>query len=130
MSEWHFQWISPGRSPWSTGALQLVDPEACAVIDQAAMWADQGWVVGELAVETEDDLVTVRRAAELVVGRSTRTIWAWAREHPEVVGHRRPIMVRVGPRCGATVAYERARRASGRPATGRRCRVSTVGALP
>ena len=98
------------------------------MIDQAAMWADQGWVVGELAVETEDNLVTVRRAAELV-GRSTRTIWAWAREHPEVVGHRRPIMVRVGP-LRATVTYERARRASGRPATGRRCRVSTVGALP
>jgi hypothetical protein len=112
------EWPFPGDLPVDQSrqvaleyrrALQLVDPAACAAIDAAACWANQGWVIGELAVETEDDLVTVSRAAELV-GRSTRWVWDWAHEHPEAVGRRRPIMVKVG-HLRAAVAYQRGQRA-------------------
>jgi hypothetical protein len=92
-------------------ALRQVDPAACAAIDQAATWAGQGWVNEELAVETEDDLVTVRRAAELV-GRSTSWVYQWVRAHPHALGRRRPsLLVKVGE-LRAAVAYERSRRAA------------------
>lgn len=74
-------------------ALQRVDPVACAAIDSAAVLAGEGWVVEELAVETEDDLVTVPRAAELV-GRSRRWVYEWART-TGMVAMRNPIQVRL-----------------------------------
>lgn len=75
-------------------ALQAVDPATCEVIDQAAAWAGESWVLEELAVETGDDLVSVARAAELV-GRSTRWVYAWARQNPSAVKQQHPIRLRL-----------------------------------
>ena len=89
-------------------ALHRVAPAACAAIDQAAVWAGQAWVAPQAAVEVENDLVTVRRAAELV-GMSRRWVYEWARTN-DMIKAKSPIRVRL---CDvrAAVADKRARRA-------------------
>jgi hypothetical protein len=89
--------------------LMRVDPDACAAVDAAAVLAGEGWVAGEWAIETEEDLVTVPRAAELV-GRSTRWVYQWARDHGGGVNRSGRIKVRLLD-VRAAVAHERARRA-------------------
>jgi hypothetical protein len=74
-------------------ALWNLDQQSCAAIDTAAVWAGEHWVLSEWAVETEDDLVTVPRAAELV-GRSTRWVYHWA-QTSEMVAATSPIRVRL-----------------------------------
>jgi hypothetical protein len=85
-------------------ALEQVAPEACHAIDQAALWCGELWVVPGYAVETEDDLVSVARAAELV-GMSRR--WVYNRV-TRAADH--PVRVRLAD-ARAAVAYERGRRA-------------------
>lgn len=91
-------------------ALGRLDAAACAAIDSAAVLAGEGWVVDELAVETEDDLVTVPRAAELV-GRSRRWVYQWARTNPHMIAKTGPTRVRLLD-VRAAVADERAKRRS------------------
>lgn len=107
------RWPYPGDSPNDRSrqvaiqyraALERVDPAACCVIDQAAVWAGEGWVVGSYAVEIEEDLITVARAAELV-GMSRR--WVYLRVQRAAVD---PVRVRLAD-VRAAVAYERGRRA-------------------
>lgn len=113
MSKWPF----PGDLPVDRArqvaqqyreALKAADPLNCEVIDQAACWAGEGWVVGEIAIEDENDIVTVARAAELV-GRSKRWVYAYIAEHGGAYRGGK-IMVRVGD-VREMVASERAKRA-------------------
>ncbi len=107
------RWPFPGDSPTDRSrqvaiqyrtALERVDPAACQAIDQAALWVGEVWVLPGYAVETEDDLVTVARAAELV-GMSRR--WVYLRVTRAAVD---PVRVRLAD-ARAAVAYERGRRA-------------------
>lgn len=109
------RWPFPGDSPTDRArqvaiqyraALERIDPAVCQAIDMAAGWAGEGWVVGSYAVETEDDLVTVARAAELV-GMSRR--WVYLRVQRAAVG---PVRVRLAD-VRAAVAFERGRRSNG-----------------
>lgn len=98
MTGWPFPRDSPSDRARAVAlqyrqALWSTRPDLCAVIDQAAVWAGEHWVLNEWAVETEDDLVTVPRAAELV-GRSTRWVYHWARTS-EMVAATSPIRVRL-----------------------------------
>jgi len=93
-------------------ALMQTDPDACEKIDQAAALVGEGWVSSELASETEDDLVTVARAAELV-GRSVRWVYKLTEQDPDLIASRRPIRLRLGDVQDAA-AWERARRAGRR----------------
>lgn len=111
MSRWPF----PGDSPTDRSrqvaiqyrdALERVDPAACHAIDMAASWAGECWVVAGYAIETEDDLVSVARAAELV-GMSRR--WVYLRVRRATVD---PVRVRLAD-ARAAVAYERSRRRNG-----------------
>lgn len=95
-------WPFPGDSPTDRArqvalqyreALWRLDRASCAAIDQAAAWAGEHWVLHEWAVETEDDLVTIPRAAELV-GRSKRWVYNWARTK-EMAASTSPIRVRL-----------------------------------
>lgn len=111
------RWPFPGDLPVDRArlvALQYrellwkLDPVTCAVVDEAAVLAGESWVLREWAIETEDDYVSVARAAELV-GRSTRWVYAWARENHTAV-RRRPTLVQLGM-VRAAAAHARARRA-------------------
>ena len=113
MSRWPF----PGDLPVDRArlvalqyreALRRLDPQSCAAIDGAAELAGEGWVVGEWAVETEDDYVSVARAA-MLVGRSERWVYKWAGENHTAVS-RRPTLVQLGA-VRAAAAHARARRA-------------------
>jgi len=88
-----------------------VDPDTCHAIDAAAIMAGETWVTPDVAVETEDDLVTVSRAAELT-GRSVAWVYKWlAQDKPNRVKATHPsALVRLGDIYDA-VAYERGRRA-------------------
>lgn len=90
-------------------ALRAVDPEACAIIDSAAVAVGEGWAVEEIAIETADDVVTVARAAE-IVGRSERWVYEWVHTHRDRIRSISPIMVRLGD-VQEAVGRERARRA-------------------
>jgi hypothetical protein len=89
-------------------ALQHVAPDAAAVIDTAAVYAGENWVVDEVAIESGEDWIDVARAARLT-GRSKRWVYDWARKNPDrVLGS--PVRVRVED-IQAEVAHQRARRA-------------------
>lgn len=107
------RWPFPGDSPTDRArqvalqyraALERVDPAACHAIDMAAGWAGEGWVVAGYAIETEDDLISVARAAELV-GMSRRWVYLRVTRAAD-----RPVRVRLAD-VRAAVAYERGRRA-------------------
>lgn len=106
------RWPFPGDSPTDRArqvaiqyraALERADPAACHAIDMAAGWAGEGWVVGGFAVEVEEDLISVARAAELV-GMSRR--WVYNRVPRAMVD---PVRVRLAD-VRAVVAFERGRR--------------------
>lgn len=89
--------------------LWRVNAEACTAVDRAAALAGEEWVLHQAAIETDDDLVTVARGAELV-GRSVR--WVYTRLGKDVPAVRRagqPTLFRLGDLRSA-VAHERARR--------------------
>lgn len=112
MSRWPF----PGDLPVDRARLVALqyrdilwraDREACAVVDRAAVLAGENWVINEWAIEDEDDYVSVGRAAVLV-GRSTRWVYAWAQHNSGAV-RRRPTLVRLGS-VRAAAAHARSRR--------------------
>jgi hypothetical protein len=107
------RWPFPGDSPTDRArqvaiqyrtALEQAAPAACHAIDQAALWVGETWVLPGYAVETEDDLVTVARAAELV-GMSRR--WVYLKVTRAAAD---PVRVRLAD-ARAAVAHERGRRA-------------------
>ena len=109
------RWPYPGDLPATRArqvaiqyrdALARADPAACHAIDTAAGWAGEGWVTGGYAIEVEDDLITVARAAELV-GMSRR--WVYLRVRRAAID---PVRVRLAD-VRAAVAYERGRRTTG-----------------
>jgi hypothetical protein len=107
--------------------LERLDPAACTVIDEAAVLAGESWVLREWAIETEDDYVSVERAAELV-GRSTRWVYAWAARNDGAV-RRRPTLIRLGAIRAAAASARRERavaadRTSGSGGSGTRPRAS------
>lgn len=75
-------------------ALRRADRLTCDIIDRAAEHVGETWVIEEYADELEDDLVSVRRAAELI-GRSERWVYMLAARNPDLV-LRRPMRIRVG----------------------------------
>ena len=86
-------------------ALELVDPATCQIIDTAAIAAGEAWVAPRLAINDEDDLVSVPDAAD-IVGRSARWVYGWISEDHSRARSNDPLRVRVGDVIDA-VAYER-----------------------
>lgn len=74
-------------------ALERVDPEACAAIDQAARWVGEEWIAPGVAAELEDDWIEAPRAAR-ITGRSTRWVYLWCAANPNLV-LRGPTRVRI-----------------------------------
>lgn len=58
-------------------ALLNLAPDVCAILDDAATEAGEGWVIPPVAIAGPEDIITVPEAAELV-GRSIQWVYAWA----------------------------------------------------
>lgn len=57
-------------------ALLQAVPEACAAIDQAAVWVGEEWVLPQVVQHDPDDWITVAEAA-MLTGMSVRWVYAW-----------------------------------------------------
>lgn len=115
------EWPNPGDLPVDRArqvaseyrlALSLTNPELCRAIDEAAHAVGESWVHPEMAIETEDEQVTVARAAE-ITGRSVSWVYKWIAQDPTRARRASPQTVRIGDVLDA-VAYERSWRKGGR----------------